>query len=151
LVIAGLFAKIALAQMNHSQGKTTLQKIRLKISTDILAEDVPPTDYYITLNYDFEDSISILVNRKEVFKRKLDYVPMDSNQTSYPYNRILIKIADGIKDKKNISGGTCKLIFWKSRKYIEFYLKKSVHYYDVGATKDKDSWSLAFLNVLPWP
>ena len=138
------------AQKTYSQ-EERLHKMELSVSKDVLKKDKPPVDYYITLNYDFADSISIYLNKDEIYHGKVDYEAGNSERSFYPDNRKLINISFLANKMKMGHGQYCKLKFWRVGKYIEFRLLKSIHYYDLGVSKDRNRWSLTLLNALPWP
>jgi hypothetical protein len=139
------------SQNLFSQSESSLRRIELLVTKDILTTDVPPPDYYIGLSYDFSDSISILLDNVEIFHSKLDYKVVDSTLASYPYNRRLINLSGLAKNLKLAKGKNCQIKFWQNRGYVEFELLRPVHFYDLGVMKGRNRWTLTLLNVLPWP
>lgn len=102
--------------------------------------------FYLAFNYNFSDTISILIENKNIYNGRIEYLEADSNSTLYPYNRKLLKFSKNKIHQKS----KCQIIFWESKKIVDFYLYRRISYYTLDMLKNKPVWFLNLLNVYPW-
>ena len=87
--------------------------------------------FHIAFNYEYGDSISLFVNRKNFYNVNLSYV-LDTNTSFYPYNRALLKLS-----KKQISKHSkCQIIFRNSKRRVTFHLNRKFEYYVLKVSKN---------------
>lgn len=121
--------------------------IEVNIDKKVKQRKIEP---YIAFNYVFGDSVSIYENGTEIFRTELVYQRPDSNSEFFPYCRKLVKLHI-MKNSNKLKHTECRLIFWKSKKVIEFHLHKNATYYVLGLEKEALKWHLYVSNVYPWP
>jgi hypothetical protein len=144
-LITSLFAVAQKSLVDSFETKAL--NIKINIDKKNQSRKIEP---YIAFNYDFDDSVSVYENGKEIFRTKLVYHKPDLNSESFPYDRRLVRLPQMTNSGK-LNGKRCQLILWKSKKIIEFNLQKNATYYVFGFTKDALKWNLNVLNVYPWP
>ena len=151
LIILFLIIRIFLFGQNYVQIPDSFdtKKLNVEIHIDkkVTQREIEP---YIAFNYDFGDSVSIYKNGKEIFRTQLVYQRPDSNSTLFPYTRKLIRL-QRMKNSNKLNYVNCQVIFWKSKKVIEFYFHKNAMYYVLGLDKDLLKWDLYVSNAFPWP
>jgi len=103
--------------------------------------------FFIALNYEFEDSISVMIGKKELYHGQLNYVQLDSNATHYPYNRVILKFS---KKKLLSENSKCELFFWDSKLRTRFFLQKNTNFYILEIRKKPLNWYLTYSNAYPW-
>lgn len=100
---------------------------------------------YLTLSYDFGDSVTICCGGKKLFSGMLYYQVPDSNLSSFPYNRATIVISQPVVHRN------CLIRFWQHRQYISFRLKRQTSFVNLEIHKDSKRWRLFTSGVSPWP
>jgi len=103
--------------------------------------------FYVALEYDFDDSISIFLDKKLISIYSLHYKLPKENVANYPNNRLLINLD---KKVKIINYKSCTIIFQKKKAYVNFKLSKRYSFYNLGASNNLSIWSLYLGNTYPW-
>jgi hypothetical protein len=103
--------------------------------------------FYIAFNYDYEDSISIIVKGKNISNGRLKYAQPDTSSSTYPDNRVLFNLSKTYYPQYS----KCHIIFWSSKKRVAFRLNRRFAFYVLDVSKDISVWHLNYLNTYPWP
>lgn len=150
-VLVSLILKSSIALAQHNTNDVVCDSFNLQ--TLVIKNNAKQklngnkNSFYIAFNYDFEDSISVWINNDNVYNGKLKYSQVDSNSSVFPYNRSLLKLPD---KSKNFYKAKCQILFWRSRKKVEFYVYPKIGYYILEVLGNKHVWYLSLSNVYPW-
>jgi hypothetical protein len=103
--------------------------------------------YYVALNYNYTDSVSLFIDGKNIYNGKMNYLQPDSNSTWFPFNRALLRLPKGYIGRNS----KCQIIFRGSKQKVVFSLDKRFRFYTLGVHENVSPWYLHYLNARPWP